>query len=632
MIRPIKQFIAFAALAVAMALPALAGDELKPRDLTPVTWLDTPSHPPVGIVSNGQPRAVVYLADPRATEKFDPKKQRGFSSELPRLVQELVEVIRLSTGATLELVEQPPPADQPAIVIGDCDQTRKDGIDATKIPVEGFVVKTAPNRVYLVGSTQKLPPGSQSWAKWANEGTAWAVADFLERFVGVRWYWPTEVGGRTITRSSTLVVPGVHYRDQPVFRQREYHPAFGWTIPTKARSSDKEPLPFASGVIPDGLQVVNMASYLPLVRSGCSWPYKIKVHEPQDLGRRPKEFHDAHQEMFAVKKDGTRNFSALCYSSQKALDFLLEGCERVWDKGGTATWVTPTCVTLSPGDTAVTCQCPDCQATYAKGGGDWINGTSLIMSLFAKRMCEAVKQRWPDKKVIYLPYWNYDECPREVDYPDNLVVMSAMTTYPMPLSAQPANFQEAVDRSRAWRSKACLPITTWDYCIVAGYGPYQYPHVVRDFYQAVRDICAGTFINGENMGEWTTTAPTLYVWMKVLWNPDLDVDAALDEMCRRLYGKAGGNAREFMRLQCDIWEKGPWMNQRVKSRGGWPVPRSLFPRVFTPDVVARLKTLRDKALVELADDPVGRQRFLYWTWAFDAFLKEAEGLEQQKTP
>jgi hypothetical protein len=155
---------------------------------------------------------------------------------------------------------------------------------------------------------------------------------------------------------------------------------------------------------------------------------------------------------------------------------------------------------------------------------------------------------------------------------------------------------------------------------------------VRDFYQAVRGISAGAFINGENLGEWTTTAPTLYVWMKVLWNPELDVDAVLDEMCRRLYGKAGPTARKMMRLECELWEQGEWKSGRVKIPGGWPVPRSLFPRVFTPDVVERLRALRDQALAELTDDPIGRQRFLYWTWTFDAFLQEAEEVHQKKTP
>jgi len=614
--------MACAALAAVMVLPALAGADLQPRDLTPVTRLEAPAHPPVEIVREGRARAVVYVAD------------RNPSANLKRLVDEVVEVVRLSTSATLERVAQPPAADQPALVIGDCEETRQAGIDAAQVPIEGFVVKTAPNRIYLVGSTQALPAGSDRWAQWSNDGTAWAVADFLERFVGVRWYWPAELGGRSIIPSASLVIPPVHYRDQPVFRLREYHPPDGWKLPTKARSSDKEPLPFPPGAIPDGVVAVNMPTYLPLVRRGCSWPYKIKVHQPQDFGRRTEKWLEEHKEMFATKKDGARNFSMPCYSSPKTLEFLLEGCERVWDKGGACPWVTSTCVTVSPPDMGVDCWCPACRETYNKGGGNRIDGPSLIMGLFVKRMCEAVKQRWPDKKVIYLPYWNYQECPKEVEYPDNLVVMAAMTTYPMPLNAQRENFQEAIDRLRAWRAKACLPVTMWDYCVGWTYGPYQYPHLVRDFYKTLRDadIAAGTFINGENLGEWTTTAPTLYVWMKVLWNPELDVDAVLDEMCRRLYGKAGVTARELIRLECDLWEAGEWKSRRVKIPGGWYVPGSLFRRFWTPEIVQRMKTLRDKALAEMADDPVARQRFLYWTWTFDAFLKDAEAIPQKKTP
>jgi len=373
-----KRLVAIAFLAGATGLPALAAEELQTRDLPPVTRMDAPEHPAVEIVRDRRPRAVVYVAD------TDP------SSTLKRLVDELVEVVRLSTGATLERIDQPPAADRPAIVIGDCDESRRAGIDAEQIPVEGFVVKTAPNRVYLVGSTKALPPGSTPWARWSNEGTAWAVADFLERFVDVRWYWPTELGGRTVTPSTSLIVPPVHYRDQPVFRLREYHPRFGWKLPAKACSSDPEPPPFPSGAIPEGVETVDMATYLPLIRSGCSWPYKIKVHEPQNLGRWPKEFHEEHKEMFAVNKDGTRNYNFLCYSSPKTLDFLLDGCRRVWDEGGGATWVTSACVTVSPADSPVGCHCPVCQKTFAEGGGTRIGGTALIMSKFAQRMTPTV--------------------------------------------------------------------------------------------------------------------------------------------------------------------------------------------------------------------------------------------------
>ena len=613
-----NRLLTFAALAVSLTCPA-AGVELQPRDLPPVTWVEAPAHPPVEIVREGRARAVVFVADAEP------------SPTLKRLVDEMVEVVRLSNGAKLERVNEPPAADRPAIVIGDCEQSRKAGIDAAKIPVEGFVVKTAANRVFLVGSTKALPPGSNPWARWSNEGTAWAVADFLERLVGVRWYWPTELGGRCITESASLVVPPLHYSDQPVFRLREYHPPNGWKLPATARSYDKEPLPFPPGAIPEGVQTVNMHTYLPLVRGGCSWPYKVKCHSPR-RAEFEREFREENKEMFSLNKDGARDPKAICYSSPKTLEFLLDGCERVWDKGGGATWVTSTCVTVSPLDSPVVCRCPACQETFAKGGGTHIGGTSLIMATFVKRMCEAVKQRWPDKKVIYLPYWNYDECRKEVQYPDNLVVMSAMTTYPMPLNAQRENFEEGIQRLRDFRAQACVPVTIWDYCVAWTYGPYQYPHLVRDYCQAIKDSSAGTFLNGMCLGEWTNTAPTMYVWMRVLWNPDLDVDAVLDEMCERLYGKAGDTARELIKLECEVWEKGEWTKHRIKQPGGWPVPRRLFPVVFTPDLVQRMKTLCDKALAELADDPVSRQRFLYWTWTFNAFLREAEEISQKKTP
>ena len=70
--------------------------ETLPRDLTPVTMLSAPPHAAVEIVRDGVARAVVYVA----VEKPSPK--------LRRLVAELIEVVRLSTGATLDVVTELP--------------------------------------------------------------------------------------------------------------------------------------------------------------------------------------------------------------------------------------------------------------------------------------------------------------------------------------------------------------------------------------------------------------------------------------------------------------------------------------------------------------------------------------------
>jgi hypothetical protein len=333
--------------------------------------------------------------------------------------------------------------------------------------------------------------------------------------------------------------------------------------------------------------------------------------------------------MFELKADGSRNWGMFCYSAQETFDYLLAGCERTWGKTGADSWVTSTCVTISPGDSAVTCHCAECRKTMGPGGS--ATGASRVMGLFVKRMCEEVKRRWPDKKVIFLPYWNYQACPKDVEFPDNLTVMVCGVGSPMALRCKAGRRRAAEDNLRAWKAAVGgNPITNWDYSDRGSgwtHGPIQYPRLVRDFYQTNRGSLAGTFINGGIASDWTTSAPTLYVWMRVLWNPDVDVDALLDEMCRRLYGPAAGTVRELIEVQCR-WETGPW-SHNLPDAGR--IPPEVFRQVWPAEVVAQMKALRDKALLEVANDPVARQRFLYWTWTFDAFLKDAEEIHD-KTP
>lgn len=584
---------------------------LQPADLPPVTWFTAPTHPPVPVAENGQARAVVYVAVPQP------------SASLALLVKELTEVIRLSSGADLQVVKEPPPADRAAIIIGDCAESRAAGIDAAALPLEGFEVKTAANRVFLVGSTAPLPENKGITDVYSNDGTAWAVADFLERFVNVRWYWPTAVGGRCLTPAATLTVPPAHYRDQPVFAMRQFFPPYGWKLPQKARWFDKEPLPFPPGALPEGVQGIDMAPYLPLVRGGNSWPYLIKVHQPQNFAANPKQW-EAQKAMLQKKADGSPDYNMLCYSAPETLAYLLEGCADSWDrgKGGAVPWVTTTCVTVSPGDYPVDCHCAPCRKTMAEGG------PARVLALFVKRMCEEVKRRWPAKKVLFLPYWNYAECPRDMSFPDNLAVQLCADGEPMALRRQAPVRAKLEANIRAWAERAGGRITIWDYSDRGSgwsYAPLQYPHVVQEFYQSHRDVVAGSFLNGGLMADWVTTAPTLYVWMRVMWNPDVNVDAILDEMCRRLFGKAGNSARDLLRLMCDRWEKAEW---RAILEDAGKITDSAFADSWPPDVVARMKALRQQALDECKDDPVARQRLAYWGWTFDAFLKDAAG----KTP
>jgi hypothetical protein len=604
----------FVVVPIIAALPhvvAGAADPLNQPDLAPVEAKAPPAHAPVELVRDGRAAAVVYVAPPVSAFQ----RKRAFET----LLKELVEVVRLSTGATLPVVDEMPAPGQPAIVIGDCDASRAAGIEARTLPYEGFVVKTAANRVFLVGSTRKLEYETEMahhgkvWpSAVANEGDAWAVADFLERFVGVRWYWPAEALGRSLVETPSLAVPPVHYHDAPVFRFRD----FGLfkrvrTIASKdfyvGRWFDRQKpaLP-----VPAGVEVLTPP--WAQLREGCSWPYQISVHSLPVSEERP-----------------------LC--SQALIDYMLKGAEQYWDRnethggylvGGGRVYVTPDSIHVSYPDAGVNPDHVHEEFRPLLKAGTW-GGASHVMGLTVKMLAEQVARRWPEKKVLYLPYWHYVTAP-DIEFPANLEIQLCLThTDGMAGMAEPRKRAMNDANIRAWSAQAGGRIGLWDYagpCHNDTYAPLQHPHLVQQFYRQHREHVAGGFVDSTSSPVlWSRSAPTIYVWTRVLWNPDVNVDAVLDEWCRRLFAPAAGTTRELLKLMCDRWEKSAWTRSKGQSvgLGGAGV---VFSDKWPPAVVKEMDALRRRALAELKNDPRARQRFQYWMGdgLWQAFLGEAE--------
>jgi hypothetical protein len=119
----------------------------------------------------------------------------------------------------------------------------------------------------------------------------------------------------------------------------------------------------------------------------------------------------------------------------------------------------------------------------------------------------------------------------------------------------------------------------------------------------------------------------MYVWMRVLWNPDIDVEATLSELCRRQFGAAGKTSSELLFLMCEDWEKSIGRG-RLGEAG--QMSHDVFFDAWPPPVIAKMVELRKKAQRELKDDPEALARLDYWLWTFDAFVKEAEGRAKKK--
>ena len=87
----------------------------------------------------------------------------------------------------------------------------------------------------------------------------------------------------------------------------------------------------------------------------------------------------------------------------------------------------------------------------------------------------------------------------------------------------------------------------------------------RDNTVSVCQRPVGSFINGEG-DHWPRQHLSLYCWLKVLWNPAFDVDAAVEGYCRNMFGPAtAAEVRELVHMQIDGWEKSRWPGGKLSA-------------------------------------------------------------------
>ncbi|MEX2606735.1 MAG: DUF4838 domain-containing protein [Kiritimatiellia bacterium] len=503
-------------------------------------------------------------------------------------VAELTESFREIFGAELTVLKNRlPAADVPALVLGDNKSAREAGIDPNSLPPEGFVIKTAPNRIFIVGNDDST---------LNSHGTAWGVYEFLERILDVRWYWPEQQGGRTLSRRDAQNVAPMWIEDAPVYRKREIWP----------------------GNSP-GLPELHTA-----LRHGNSWPINLVVHAPHKWG---PLFKADRPEIFELNKGGQRADIMLCYGNRRTLETYLEVIDKHM-KGEdqpkeAAQIIQGNAVTVSPWDVGVNCQCEDCRRLWDADGGRY--GTaSPILEDFVRKLATEMKERWPELVVIYLPYLNYTLAASEEPFPDNVEVqlcgMPGVALYKEP--AVWDKFQGNIDR---WAALTARPVQTWDYSCwptSSTRAPYQFPHTLKKYYTYNQDQIVGSFINGEG-NHWPRLNFSLYCWMKLLWNPAFDVDAAADEACNRLFGAGAEPMRELWRLQATQWE-----NSRFP--GGVLTAGAVYDDAFPKSVIDRMKTLLANARELAKDDALVLKRIDYYTTPFPEFYKEYEYVVEGK--
>ncbi|MDO8588514.1 MAG: DUF4838 domain-containing protein [Armatimonadota bacterium] len=428
---------------------------------------------------------------------------------------------------------------------------------------DAFAIETRSRKgggadLFLVGGDQR--------------GAQYAVYELLERFLGVRWYMPCQLGEEVPTRK-TLKLKDLKWRNQP-----DYDAINGLNWPGDGRAG-----PGAIDWLRRNKGDVGSPTYF----FGHAWAGYIPPTE---------ENRKAHPEWFALNEDGTRS-EQLCTSNPEVIRIFIDEIRKYFDKNPDAVLTS-----ISPNDGAGFCTCRNCRAIDAKYGVTDGSHTDRLIH-FANTILKEVNKAHPGKMVGILAYVTHTRPPVSAVPDDNY----ATTICHMPWEfchvhsiADPnckpnARFHQMI---KGW-TKVCKHVGVYEY-----YGhfyimtPWPIVHSIRKDVPYLRRIGVTAF-QSETQQHWANQGINFYLTAKLAWDTDRGADAILKDYYRGFYGPA----EKPMRKYWEAWEAA--MSKQTCAGYNWVA-------MLTPDLITETGKLLDEAeMLAKGNDKVSKRLALH---------------------
>ncbi len=549
----------------------IAPGDLHAKDLTKLVNVRSVAGDPIVVVKDGVARLpIVYV--------------RGGNNDWA--ARYLADTLFEMTGVKPALVPETPdkPAtNAPAFYVGATAAAAKAGLRAPEDHPEAFRVVARDGSVYFLGRGD------------------FGVYDWCERQLDVRYFWPQKpadmhgtkgtnfIYGKCTVKTQGLAVRPVDYDDRPVFAYRDNWPYDGtpWNRTAKGGNSH---------------------------RGG------VNVHAPHGWWKEADTVKD-HIGIFALSADGKRPTSPLlCYGNPETLAYYKQ---RVLDEiagtkkpSGIVNLRTKV-ITISQWDCGVHCACEHCKKLFDAKLGSSGSGSPIIWGYFTKEFAKWARQTLPDYKISILPYINTCDVPPGLDLTAEGNVEAMLCTMPgLALLKNEQTKKHEEDLIRQWAKCTGNPVLNWHYsCWPAEFtsAPFVYGETIQKHYQDMRKTLCGTFINGGY--DAARLSLSAYVWMRCLWNPDVDVHAIYDSFAARMFGPAAKPMRKLIDMQEKGWNR-QWKSNQCSVRNVFEIS---YPRA---EVLA-MEDLFAQAYTLAAGDEKVKARLDWYHQGFEQFLKES---------
>ncbi len=409
-------------------------------------------------------------------------------------------------------------------------------------------------------------------------GTANAVYTFIQDQLGVRWFWPGELGEDIVEQGNIAFAPFVH-RHYPQFRYRGGLMHTPMRIYRSGRSSENGDWIRRQRLALQSLDM-NAAGH----GFGSWWD----------------RYHKDHPEFFALQPDGTRSgfpnpgTAKMCHSNPAVAEqWLVEVAQQLERNPMQRVF------NASPNDSFHRghCVCDDCRE-WDHPDGEMLNfvwqGISqhyVALSdrhvTFANRCARMLREKYPDKDyyVSMLAYGNWRPAPIEAVPDDNVVIVNVANMFWGINTREGIPAQQFADWSKVTDQQVWRP-NTGD---PAGWQKGLPDVPLRRNAEAIKFAAehGGMGISVDMVWEhWATQGPLYYLGTQLVWDPKKDVDEIMDDYYQRAFGPAAPELKEYWTLMEDA------RNRKVDE---YPGEQNGFDEVYTPEFFATVNGLIERA-------------------------------------
>ena len=433
--------------------------------------------------------------------------RKGINPEvLWRAAGDLQSYIYKSTGVKIPVVRMEQRKNRPAFLIG---------FEKVTTP-EGFIVKTVGKDVIISGNDSAGNVLNCHWATGARTGTWYGVSDFLEKQLGVRWFFPGELG-EYVPKRKEFTLPELNYSDAPRFEYRSLNYQTRKGMPRKQIEAN---------------QTFNRRNRSGRADSWCAWHNWLHHLKKEDHFQKHPEYF-AYVGGRRYGHDPLKHGLQVCVTNPEALDQMAASMIKELKARKVKSMLS-----LSPNDGGRHCECPKCQALDDGVRPDGSRIMTTRMMTYANEMAKRITKVLPDQKMGMYAYSSYREGVSKVKVHPAVTIMEVHND--SGLSYYRADIRKShLKNLKSWRNSLSK---LFFYSFPEGMGGLELPCCQFNNISMLYDNLYAAGVTGfaiNNSTSYGAAALNNYFYLKFAWGGIKDRKKFYEETLRDCYGKAG---------------------------------------------------------------------------------------------